>query len=122
VIGHGEQVLVLDMGTPMRILDLAENLIRLTGKDPNKDIPIEFIGLRPGEKLHEELLTAREELCATTHERIFVARQETASWPEVQSLLNVLASTVEAGDADSLRQQLLAVTQEEAAFREVASS
>jgi len=62
------------MGTPVRIVDLARDLIRLMGKEPGSDIEIEFTGLRPGEKLYEELLTAGEDVVRTEHERIMVLR------------------------------------------------
>ena len=74
VIGKGGEVLVLDMGEPMRIVDLAEELIRIHGMQPYKDIGIEFIGLRPGEKLFEEILTSEEGTTTTKHQKIFVAR------------------------------------------------
>jgi FlaA1/EpsC-like NDP-sugar epimerase len=73
-MGNGGEVFVLDMGQPIRILDIAKDLIRLHGLEPGVDIQIEFCGMRPGEKLFEELLTAEEGTDATTHERIFVAR------------------------------------------------
>lgn len=73
-MGKGGEVFVLDMGQPVKIVDLAKDLIRLNGLEPDVDIAIEFCGLRPGEKLFEELLTAEEGTDATTHERIFVAR------------------------------------------------
>jgi FlaA1/EpsC-like NDP-sugar epimerase len=73
-MGKGGEVFVLDMGQPIRILDIAKDLIRLHGLEPGVDIQIEFCGMRPGEKLFEELLTAEEGTDATTHERIFVAR------------------------------------------------
>ncbi len=66
-------VYVLDMGEPVKILDLATDLIRLSGFEPGKDIPITFTGLRRGEKLYEELLTAEEGVTATTHKKIHVA-------------------------------------------------
>jgi FlaA1/EpsC-like NDP-sugar epimerase len=62
------------MGTPVRIVDLARDLIRLMGKEPGSDIEIEFTGLRPGEKLYEELLTGGEDVVRTEHERIMVLR------------------------------------------------
>jgi FlaA1/EpsC-like NDP-sugar epimerase len=74
VIGEGGQVLVLDMGEPVKILELARHLIRLSGLEPDRDIPIVFTGVRPGEKLFEDLLTAEEGTSATCHERVFVAR------------------------------------------------
>jgi len=71
-LGKGGEVFVLDMGEPVRILDLAKDLIRLSGYEPERDISIAFTGLRPGEKLFEELLTPEERLSLSRHERIFV--------------------------------------------------
>lgn len=73
-MGKGGEIFLLDMGEPIRILDLAEELIRLSGLRPYEDIDIAFSGLRPGEKLFEELLLAGEDVTATKHEKIFVAR------------------------------------------------
>jgi FlaA1/EpsC-like NDP-sugar epimerase len=73
-LGQGGEVFVLDMGEPVRIIDLAREMIRLSGYEPDRDIPIVFIGPRPGEKFFEELLTAEEGTVATKHEKIFVAR------------------------------------------------
>jgi FlaA1/EpsC-like NDP-sugar epimerase len=73
-MGKGEEVFVLDMGQPVKILDLARELIRFHGFEPDKDMPIVFTGIRPGEKLYEELLTAEEGTDATTHDKIFKAR------------------------------------------------
>ena len=70
------QVFVLDMGEPVKILDLAENLIRLSGFEPYKDIDIREIGLRPGEKLYEELLMRSETLSATENKKIFIEQQQ----------------------------------------------
>ena len=69
-MGTGGDRFILDMGEPVRIAELAEDMIRLTGREPGTDIAIEFIGLRPGEKLHEELHTADEQLTNTDHPKI----------------------------------------------------
>jgi FlaA1/EpsC-like NDP-sugar epimerase len=74
LMGQGGEVFVLDMGEPVRILDLAETLIKLHNLEPTIDIDIVFSGLRPGEKLFEELLTAEEGTELTYHQKIFVAR------------------------------------------------
>ncbi|OGP16299.1 MAG: UDP-N-acetylglucosamine 4,6-dehydratase [Deltaproteobacteria bacterium GWC2_55_46] len=95
VIGKAEDVLVLDMGEPVSILSLAEELIRLNGLQPYKDVDINFIGLRPGENLFENLLTAEEGTVATDHEKIFVAKSsESYSMHEIESILEEFESTV----------------------------
>jgi FlaA1/EpsC-like NDP-sugar epimerase len=73
-MAEGGEIFVLDMGEPVKIMDLAKNLIRLSGFEPNEDIDIEITGLRPGEKLYEELLLNEEGLKATKHNKIFVAK------------------------------------------------
>lgn len=74
-IGHGGEIFVLDMGEPVRIQYLAEQMIRLSGREPGRDIEIVYTGLRPGEKLFEELFYSTEGLGETPHPRIYVARQ-----------------------------------------------
>ena len=69
-IGEGGQICVLDMGQPVKIVDLARNLILLSGLKPNEDIKIEFTGTRPGEKLYEELSTLLEDTIPSKHEKI----------------------------------------------------
>lgn len=75
-MGKGREIFILDMGDPVRIVDLARDMITLSGLEPEKDIRIVFTGLRPGEKLYEELLTGGEEVKPTTHEKIKVAEME----------------------------------------------
>jgi FlaA1/EpsC-like NDP-sugar epimerase len=69
-IGESGDVYVLDMGTPVKIIDLARDMIRLSGKEPDRDIAIEFVGVRPGEKLHEELWADGEDAAPTPHPKI----------------------------------------------------
>jgi FlaA1/EpsC-like NDP-sugar epimerase len=71
-MGKGSEIFVLDMGEPVRILDLARNMIRLSGHEPDVDIPIRFTGLRPGEKLFEELSAASDQVRPTCHEKIMI--------------------------------------------------
>lgn len=73
-MGHGGEVFVLDMGEQVKIHDVACELIRLSGLEPHKDIPLVFTGIRPGEKLFEEVLTAEEGVEPTAHPKIFKAR------------------------------------------------
>ena len=73
-LAKGGEIFVLDMGQPVHIRDLAENLIRLSGFRPNEDIKIEYTGLRPGEKLYEELLMDEEGMKETPYEKIFIGR------------------------------------------------
>jgi FlaA1/EpsC-like NDP-sugar epimerase len=73
-MGGGGEIFILDMGTPIRIDDMARDLIRLSGFEPEEDISIEYVGLRPGEKLYEELITEGEGVVPTSHEKIMVLR------------------------------------------------
>ena len=73
-MGQGGEVFVLDMGKSIKILDLAKEMIRFSGLEPDKDIPIVFTGARPGEKFFEEILTAEEGVMATSNQKIFVAK------------------------------------------------
>ena len=83
-IGNGGEIFVLEMGEPVRIVDLARQMIRLSGFEPDTDIAIEFTGLRPGEKLHEELVAEGEEVDTTYHDRIKVLRPGgMRTWPDI---------------------------------------
>ncbi len=81
-MGQSGEVFVLDMGEPIRIIDLAREMIRLSGLEPDKDVPIVFGEPEPGEKEHEDLLTAEEGTVATRHDRIFAARHTAPHQPE----------------------------------------
>lgn len=88
VLGKGGEILVLDMGEPIKILTLAEELIKVHGMQPYKDIDIEFTGLRPGEKLFEELLTAEEGTTTSKHNKIFIAKNsEKYSKDDIEKIL-----------------------------------
>lgn len=97
-VGDGGEVFVLDMGEPVKILDIAKELIRFHGLEPDEDIPIVFTGIRPGEKLFEELLTAEEGTQATRYEQIFVAKMNGQLPSEaLQDRLDELAGLIERG-------------------------
>lgn len=89
------EIYVLDMGKPVKILELAENLIRLSGRQPYTDIHIVESGLRPGEKLYEELLMNKEALIATSNHKIFIERQDSISEKEMEEKLNILIKALE---------------------------
>jgi FlaA1/EpsC-like NDP-sugar epimerase len=97
-IGESGEIYVLDMGAPVRIIDLAHNMIRLSGKEPDLDIKVDFIGVRPGEKLHEELFGQGEDAEPTRHPKILrsASRPVDPSWLEDE--LAALERLVEAGD------------------------
>ena len=78
-MAKGGEIFILDMGEPVKILDLAEKLIRLSGSEPYRDIPIKFTGLRPGEKLYEELLLSEEGIKETSHGKIYIGKPITPS-------------------------------------------
>jgi FlaA1/EpsC-like NDP-sugar epimerase len=100
-IGGRGQVFVLDMGEPVRIVDLAQNMIRLSGKEPDTDIRIEFVGARPGEKLHEELWGEGEEVGrhAAPEDPLRPPPEIDAAWLEEE--LAELEHMVEAGDTST---------------------
>jgi FlaA1/EpsC-like NDP-sugar epimerase len=102
-IGGGGEIFVLDMGEPVKIIDLATDMIRLSGLTPNEDIQIEFSGIRPGEKLYEELLTHDENTSRTQHSKIFVGRIQPYPEDRVEQGLSRLQQLVHAGDVDGLR-------------------
>ena len=103
------ELYVLDMGKPVRILELAENMIRLTGFEPYKDIDIIETGLRPGEKLYEELLIKSEALDATENKMIFIEKDKPLGREAIKEKLDVLSSALEAENDENIRQALHSV-------------
>ena len=111
-IGESGDVFVLDMGQPVKIVEVARNMIRLSGKEPERDIAIEYIGVRPGEKLHEELWGAGEDAVPTAHPKIFrsSARPVDPSWLDEE--LAELERLVEAGETLELVGRLNAIAED----------
>ncbi len=110
MMSTGNQIFVFDMGDPVKIVDLAERMIRLAGYTPNEDIKIEFIGLRPGEKLYEEVLSNEENTEPTRHDKIRVARVREYKRKEVLEAYDKLAGlalAVKAEDSVRLMKQVV---------------
>lgn len=111
-LGLGGDVFVLDMGKPVKIVDLATKMIQLSGltirneHNPSGDIAIQFTGLRPGEKLYEELLIG-DNVIGTEHPMIMRANEEMIPWSEIQSLLSALSIAIKADDCETIRKLLL---------------
>jgi FlaA1/EpsC-like NDP-sugar epimerase len=111
-MGEGGDIFVLDMGDPVKIVDLATRLIRLSGLEPNKDVEIVFTGLRPGEKLFEELRLEGEGLKPTAHEKIWVLQGGQRNFEEVQNWLDELSTLVESRNIHGLIGKLAAIVPE----------
>ena len=107
LFGRPGDIFVLDMGEPVRILDLAHDLARLAGRDP-ESVPIEYIGLRPGEKLHEQLFYASEVTEPTAHPKVMRARDAATLTPELRARLDALVAIGATGDHAAAREALFA--------------
>jgi FlaA1/EpsC-like NDP-sugar epimerase len=101
-LGRGGEVYVLEMGDPVRIVDLARKMIQLSGREPDRDVAIEIVGRRPGEKLHEELFNADERPRATGEDRILVAERTPLDPQWVEEAFAQVEELVYAGDAQGL--------------------
>jgi len=112
VLGEGGEIFVLDMGQPVRIGYLAEQLIRLAGKVPGQDIDIVYTGLRPGEKLFEELFHAHESYASTGHEKILLARNGTAVVNGLEATIERAERAVQRYDSEELRKILMQLVPE----------
>jgi FlaA1/EpsC-like NDP-sugar epimerase len=94
-MGRGGEIFVLDMGQPVRIFDLAQDMIRLSGLRAGKDIDIQIVGMRPGEKLYEELHVDGEEHLITSHPKIQIAKSKQRSYVNIAEQLRDLAANTE---------------------------
>jgi FlaA1/EpsC-like NDP-sugar epimerase len=110
-IGKQGDTLVLDMGSPVKILDLARTLIRLSGKK-DEEVGIEFTGLRPGEKLVEELFYPNEDVCATSCPKIKIARNSLHGWSELESQLDELRAALYLDGANPIRAKIKQIVPE----------
>ncbi|MCB1759317.1 MAG: polysaccharide biosynthesis protein [Gammaproteobacteria bacterium] len=114
VMGVGGEIFVLDMGEPVKISYLADQMIRLSGKIPGEQIEIKYIGLRPGEKLFEELFHEKERLERTDHEKVLLAHHRKVDWDSLNRTVNDLAHACDAMDAEALKRLMLALVPEHA--------
>lgn len=105
-MGEGGEIFILDMGTPVKIVDMAKDLIRLSGFEPDVDIPIEFIGLRPGEKLYEELITQGKGILPTSHEKILVLRGAPCDPSLLNGTIEELSRLCQEQDGDGIKAKL----------------
>jgi FlaA1/EpsC-like NDP-sugar epimerase len=101
-IGRGGEIFILDMGKPVRIIDVARDMIRLSGLRPDEDVQIQITGLRPGEKLFEELGTTDDRVEKTWHPKIFVGKIPRLARENVESGVETLVAAARAGDAECL--------------------
>ena len=111
-MGEGGEIFILDMGSPVKIFDLARDLIRLSGFEPDEDIEIKFIGLRPGEKLYEELITEGEDIIPTRHEKILVLRKAPCDLNWLKAKIDELTVLAEKQDALGIKKKLKEIVPE----------
>jgi len=106
-IGRGGEIFVLDMGDPVYVKDIAFELIRLSGLEPEVDIDIEYIGLRPGEKMYEELMSKNENIIDTPHEKIMVLKNGlTSSWENILAKTEKIMELAKAYDSITIKKAL----------------
>jgi FlaA1/EpsC-like NDP-sugar epimerase len=111
-MGKGGDIFILDMGRPIRIVDLAKDLIRLHGLEPGKDIAIQYIGLRPGEKLYEELITEGEGIGTTAHENIMVLQGNHCDLGTINRHVDDLLEITGSYDAGAIKRKLQEIVPE----------
>ncbi len=111
-MGEGGEIFILDMGTPIKIVDLAKDLIRLSGFEADRDIEIKFIGLRPGEKLYEELITEGEGIVSTPHEKILVLRGNSTQCDQLRIKIGELVQLASEQNAPGIKEKLKEIVPE----------
>ncbi|OPY90129.1 MAG: UDP-N-acetyl-alpha-D-glucosamine C6 dehydratase [Syntrophaceae bacterium PtaU1.Bin231] len=111
-MGEGGEIFILDMGKPVRIADMARDMIRLNGFEPDKEIPIRYIGLRPGEKLYEELITEGEGITSTAHEKIRVIRGRSCDADRLDAGIRELVDAAHRADALAIKKMLAEIVPE----------
>jgi FlaA1/EpsC-like NDP-sugar epimerase len=112
VIGNDGDIFVLDMGEPVKIVDLAREMITLSGLRPGEDVEIVFTGIRPGEKLYEELSVKGEDMGPTAHEKIYVWRNRPEDWSRVCRQIAEILTCVDEMSDDQLRRRLVEIVPE----------
>lgn len=105
-MAKGGEVFVLDMGEPVKIMDLAKDLIRLSGFEPNVDMPITITGLRPGEKLYEELLLSEEGILSTAHHKIFIGKPIFTDYKLLLKALEEAEKIIQSGTDEELKNHI----------------
>ena len=111
-MGSGGEIFILEMGQPVKIADMARDLIRLHGLEPDVDVPIQFVGLRPGEKLYEELITTGEGIVPTTHEKIRVLRGRPCDLPILNAQIDTLTQAAQVYDVPLIKSHLKEIVPE----------
>ncbi len=111
-MGHGGEIFIFDMGKPVKIAELARKMIRLSGLEPDKDIRIVYTGLRPGEKLYEELLNKQEDTLATHHSKILIAKVREYHFEEISREIDELTELFKTQDNIALVSKMKAIVPE----------
>jgi FlaA1/EpsC-like NDP-sugar epimerase len=111
-MGEGGEIFILDMGTPMKIDNIARDLIKMSGLEPDKDIKIDYVGLRPGEKLYEELITEGEGIVPTSHKKIMVLRGSEQNLQVLNGNIGQLAELAEEQDTQKIIEKLQKIVPE----------
>jgi FlaA1/EpsC-like NDP-sugar epimerase len=111
-MGRGGEIFVLDMGEPVKIDEMARDLIRFSGFEPDVDIKIEYVGLRPGEKLYEELLTEGEDVMPTEHKKILVLKSRECDFLNINNKIEELKKYAFCQEGEDIRRVMKSIVPE----------